>query len=231
MIRHFLFAAACVILLGCATGAPIPVLPYCEQPEEEWLAPDRSCQDDADFIAFRHEIDRLVVPAAGTQLVRVKLDDDVRIGEVCVVRGRGWDQWAARRDLAELLEPPSAPAALSGPPCAAGSGLELNRGNAIIMLIRSIARDCADASASTRSYINCLDIEQRRRGEIWVYGGLRPYRAFVPIEEPSARRTTLLACTEWGPAAGTEQLPPVGIARVGVDLEECMKAQGWNEVK
>ena len=228
MDRHFSFATLWVVLLACATQTSTSALPYCVESEETRFLPDRSCQDDPDFIAFQNEIEQLVIQQAGPMLVRIHLDDDARISEACAVRGYGSGQWTARRRLAGLLAPPAT--SLSGPSCAAGSSLEFNRAQATYELIRIIERDCGRQSVDSRQFAECLDVWQRRRGEIWVFGSKQRYRVFVSTLEPSPRRTALLACTKRRPASGSD-LPPIGIARVGVVLDECMNAQGWIELK
>jgi hypothetical protein len=228
MDRHFLFATVGVVLLACATQTSISSLPYCVESEEVRFLPDRSCQDDPDFIAFRNEIEQLVISQAGPLLVRITLDDDAKISDACAVRGYGSGQWTARTRLAGLLAPPAT--SLSGPSCAAGSSLEFNRAQATYELIRVIERDCERQSINPRQFAECLDMWQRRRGEIWVFGSNQRYRVFVPTREPSPRRTALLACTKRAPASGLD-FQPIGIARVGVVLEECMRAEGWIELK
>jgi hypothetical protein len=224
-----LLAIVGVVFTACAGNARSSALPYCEQPDESWHQPDRSCRDDPDFIAFRNQLEELVVPAAGPLLVRVALDADGRVAEACAVRGFGPNQWTARRRLGALLAP--AAVSSSGAPCAAGARLEFNRAEAAYEFIRVTERDCLRQGLSDRQFIECLDIWQERRGEIWIFGSNRRYRVFVPTLEASSRRTALLACTERRPASGSGAFPPVGIANVTVDLAECMKAEGWNELE
>ena len=228
MDRQFFFATVAVAFLACATQTSTSALPYCVESEETRFLPGRSCQDDPAFVAFRNEIERFVIPQAGPLLVRITLDDDAKIAEACAVRGYGSGQWTARSRLAGLLAPPAT--SVSGPSCAAGSSLEFNRAEATYELIKIIERDCERQSIDTRHFVECLDTWQKRRGEIWVFGSNQRYRVFVPTREPSPRRTALRACTKPAPASGFD-FPPIGIARVGVVLEECMSAEGWIELK
>jgi hypothetical protein len=120
---------------------------------------------------------------------------------------------------------------LRAPACAANSRLDFNRTRAAFEFIRFVERECERQSTSPWQLVACLDASQQRRAEIWIQGIKQRYRVFVPTAEPATRRTALLACTERRPASGDSSFPPVGIARVGVDLQPCMRAQGWREIE
>lgn len=233
MVKHRVIPTiAIAAALACTTpdADDTPALPDCPEDAALATAPDPTCQASTGFRAFRGELDEIVSPVAGPAWIRVTLDSNGAIAGACAVRGRGIGQWRGRRRVAEALG--SDARELRGPACAAGSTLEFNRARATIETIRVIERDCERQSSTPWLLATCLQAQQEQRGEIWVYGDSnRLYRIFVPTAEAASRRTALLACTETIPAEGRRGFPPIGVARVGVDVRPCMRAQGWDEIE
>ncbi len=171
----------------------------------------------------------MIIPRAGPLRVLVSLDGEGRIASSCVERAPGPFPWRSRRRLGQVLDPP--PDGLAAPACAANSVVDFNRGQATYEAIERIQRDCKRQSATAALEIECLDIWQKRRREIWIYGSTRHTRVFVPDFEAAPRREALLACTRPRPALGSRGIPSVGLHLAGVPLETCMKEQGWVEVQ
>lgn len=228
MIRWAALLTTMLLSSSCQTTTK--ALPFCAAPaaDSAWSPP--VCEDPSGLIEFRNEIEGLVVPAAGQFAVRVFLDEDARIAGACTIRGPGAGAWTTRTRLAEALD--SSSTLPQAPVCAANSEMLFNRAASTIEVIKLLVRDCERQEGSLRGVSQCLDDHQRRRDELWVFGSFgQRYRVFLPGPDPSPRRAALLACTEQSAAEGLGGTRPVGIARVGADLEQCLRSKGWKELR
>lgn len=228
MIRWTALLATILLSPSCQTN--IEALPFCATrgADLEWSEP--VCEDPSELIEFRNETERIVNPAAGRFAVRVFLDEDAKIAGACTIRDQGAGAWATRARLAEALA--SRSTLPRAPACAANSEMLFNRAAATIEVIKVLERDCGRQALSPRRFSQCLDEHQQRRNELWVFDSPgKSHRIFLPGSNPSSRRVALLACTERESAEGFGGERPPGIARAGIELEQCLRSKGWNELR
>ena len=247
-IRVQLLAVAASAIVACASPVSDSDLPDCGSESALQPLPTPDCRSSPDVIAYENDLGDLLARDAGPLLLRIQFGTHSAIQAVCADRSIAKNQWRPRARIASKLA--AAYALPSGPACLAGKRIDLNRLSAGLAEVDSVLEKCGrDATARLESdrdsrippdvassnagrvFRTCLDRNQNRRNEIWVFASVpRKPHIFRKTERSAARRTALLACTD--AQAFHEVFDALtGVALDAATMTRCMQEHGWEPLQ
>ncbi len=242
------------VLLALACASQVPDLPKCPAVAEMQPRPSESCQSDPNSILLQRQLAALIEEDASPIRVRVEFGPRSEIRTICVDRTSARGATAARRRLAERVAKVSLEGAF-GPPCLANSRLDFNLRGVQYATIRLMAKKCEhEANAARRvseartdrpppgfhdyaevsTYFRCLEYQQARLDQIWLFDGLLTGRiayVFYGTADSTLRQTAMHKCFPlYAGAASTStnsRLPAESDREAAI---ECMRSAGWSFV-
>jgi hypothetical protein len=223
----------------------MPELPECGSDSDARPLPTAECLTLPEVTSFKDALSDLIAPDAGPLLVRVQFGNQSSIQAVCTARTAVKGAWRARSRLASNLA--SVYRMPAGPACLAETRLDLNRLEARLAEIDATTAKCArDATARLQSdedlnipagvahdnagrvFRTCLERDQKRRKEIWVFAPLSstPRYIFLQTDRSAPRRTALMSCTD--ERTFHEVFDALmAFERDPATMVSCMQSHGW----
>jgi len=241
-------------LLALACASQVPGLPECPAVAQMQPRPSESCQSDPDSILLQRQLAALLEEDASPIRVRVEFGSQSEIQTICVDRTSARGATAARRRLAERVAKVSLESAF-GPPCLANSRLDFNLRGVQYATIRLMAKKCEHEGSAARrvseartdrppsgfhdyaelsTYFRCLEYQQARLDQIWLFDGLLTGRiayVFYGTADSTLRQTAMHKCFPFYLGATStstnSQLPAESDRDAAI---ECMRSEGWSFV-
>jgi len=226
---QFGVAMATLLLFACASSNPS--LPKCPPVEKMQPPPSEQCRSDPDLIQFESQLSALIEDDASPLRVRVEFDSQSVVQSICAERT---SVRATPRIQREMLDrtatitsnPP-------GPPCIANSRLDFNWQGVQRAAVTAISRQCQrETRREPRALVDCLEFHQRRNNQIWIFDQrLGRNRVYVFYETPDStpRERAIDACSRDREVSSFANYS-IPIARVGQELNDCMRSEGWTPV-
>ena len=215
-------------VLACAARGPS--LPNCPITEKMQPPPSASCRSDLGFIAFESELSALIEDADSPLRVRVEFDSRSMISGICADRT---SLRATQRIQREMFDRTKTVASRPpGPPCVANSRLDFNWQGVENAAVKAISRECQRQDPSPRALVDCLEYNQRRKQQVWIFDQLLgTNRVYVFYKTPNAikREIAVNRCARDQKVSNFANYS-IPVARGGNELNDCMHSQGWTSV-
>jgi hypothetical protein len=248
MVRSALLAIAIGFALGCA--APSSESSRAAEPSRaresvplcgalDSLAPPPDGCGAGELDEFTAALSARVREPAGRVLVRVELDDQSRVGALCVGPGPGYGPASAQRALAEQLA--AIRALPPGPACAAGKRIDLNRYEAKWAQVHEREARCDEQTRVTRETQGPTRVRERTvPGSYGVYD--REYEHcmdyqsdWIVLDAPGSTRPAIWVKPEIpnppGPDAYETATRCKRLSRVFEKRAACIEADGWERLE
>ena len=228
-------------LLGCAssdsTRAPEVSVPMCGP--LEMLAPRPEGCAAGELESFSNALSDAVPDPARQSLVRVELDEEARVSDVCVESGPGYAPGRARRALADHLD--AIHALAPGPACAAGKRIDLNRYQAKWEQLHERETRCTEQTRVTRETHGLTQVRDRTApGAYGVYD--REYERcmdyqsdWIALDAPGSNRPALWAKPEVPNPPDLDAYDTATRCKRSSHVFEkraaCIEADGWERLE
>ena len=170
--------------------------------------------------------------------MRVALDEQARVGAVCVGPGPGYDPDRARRALAEHVD--EIRALPSGPACAAGTRIDLNRYEAKWAEVTERDKRCTEQTRVTRDTQGPTMVRDRTAPGAYgsydrEYERCMDYRAdWIVLDAPGSTKPAIFVKPEIpdppGPDAYETGTRCKRLSQVFEKRAACIEADGWERL-
>jgi hypothetical protein len=215
-------------------------VPLCDALETLAPLPDAASCGAGELGEFAAVLSARVREPAGRVLVRVELDDQSRVGSLCVAPGPGYGPASARRGLAKELA--AIRALPPGPACAAGKRIDLNRYEAKWEQVHERDVRCTEQTRVTRETQGPTTTVRDRtvRGAYGVYDREREhcmdYQAdWIALDAPGTTLPAIWVKPEIpnppGPDAYETATRCKRLSRIFEKRAACIEADGWERLE